>query len=229
MPAPKMQYLNTKLSEFLNDKVTSYNSDGTIYSAVKRDEYLNRAMNFLFRTTWNYCNTLPTYAHNLFSKLMPDFIKRISKTTTSTQPAKFVLDNQTLDLFQIISIYRNSDKKILTPIPVEKSLIAESGSNSIYQFTIDNPAFFIIGNEIYFLPNSLTNMPFTMLYIKSPVQDDGNIYSSWGTYDIPFKPDFYIHILNTAKAFALYDSHEIDYGQLLIQLSLTEMEIRKGA
>lgn len=227
MPAPKMQYLNQKLSEYLNDKVSNYNSDGSIYSSSKRDEYLVRAMNYLFRITWNYSNVIPTYSSIIFPKLMPDLIKKVSKTSSNTTPAKFILDSNTSDLYHILSISRNSDKKILTKIPIENSLIAESGTNSVYNFDNNNPAYYLINNEIVFIPSTMTNMSFTMLYIKYPVQDDGNIYSSNGNYDIPFKSDYYIHILNTAKAFALYDSQEIDYGQLMMQLSLVENEIIK--
>lgn len=229
MPAPKLQYLNQKLSEYLDDKVSNYSQDGAIYSSVKRDEYLNRAMNYLFRFTWNIVQNSPFGRFELFTRLLPDLVKRVdNKTSSSVAPAKFVLDSTTSDLFQIISIYRNSDKKIFTPIPTENILIAESGFNSLYNFTENNPAFSLLGNTIYFLPSNLTNMQFNMLYIKSPVQDDGSIYSSNGNYDIPFKPEFYEVILQTAKAFALFDSHEIDYGQLIMQLSLTETSILKG-
>lgn len=223
----KIRHLNQKLSEYLNDMVSSYTIDGAVYSSQKRDEYLNRAMTYLFRFAWNLSSATPKPIE-IFVKIFPDLVKRVNKTTTSNQPARFVLDTTTRDLFQIVSVMDTTSKEILTPISPEHLLIAESNKNTIFSFTLEKPAYSLISETIYFVPVNYTNRSFDMIYIKSPVQDNGNVYSSYGNFDIPFKPEFYEVILQTAKAFAMFDSQEINYGQLLLQLSLIENSLIKG-
>lgn len=228
MPSPKFDYLNVELSRRLNDVVSDATNDGKIYTSQRRSNYLNQAMQYITKYVYNLVQTLSQnqeLKNSIYFKILPDLIV-IETIQSQINPARIEFNK--LNIQDTIFLIKTNDSKYFTPLSPYNYHIALSNYNTLYKFTIDNPAFTFINNKIYILPDSYPQSNFNVTYFANPIKTNGTYFNANDTEDIPFSSRFYEQILMIAQAFALFDNREIDRGEFYYRISLTEMQLIGG-
>jgi len=204
MPSPKFDSLNVSFSKVIGDVVISASTNGMILSNAERDGYINRALDELFRKSWEGVQG----DSKQFIEIFPELYK--SQTITTTADGTYTLAaNNTFDFFKAVDgILDTSLIKFL-----KKSLyaIVKTNSNQMYLASPTNLLAFEIQGTISFFPASSFNAKTVILnYIRRPVDPStGSGFTNGGTNDHPFNAIWHSEILKIALQLFLIDTQEM--------------------
>lgn len=193
MASPIFDDYSMRLAKGIADPVATAATNGTILTALSRDEYVNKAMMELIRKYWE----LVKGDIESFIDLFPELVGTDS-ITTDANGIYAITSTKIRDFFKIINATKSTT--YIKTLPKHLFTVIKTSRFDDMAPDSDNPVVIEIDKSLYFFPAADFNAKaVSVYYLKMPLNPtDGTALTNAGTYDSPFYSIWGEEIVNTA-------------------------------
>ena len=183
MATTNFDRISIEVSRRIGDPVGAVGTNGKKLTADERNAYVNKALLKYYNDYWLTVKG----DEDVFLSIFPELI--VSTNVATDASGIYTLASPHLHLGKLIDAYGTTENKDVKVLPNHLYLIVKHGLNEMYKPSTTNYFAFFIGKTVQFLPSAQFNAKNAdLIYIRQPIQSDGNFIVHTTGEDSPFYP-----------------------------------------